>query len=319
VIRPALRVLQIAHTLGYGGLERQVLALSEGLRDAGHTVVMALRPGSWLADHARLKGLTWQPVRFHGLFDPRSHLSLIRTIRRSDINIVHGHSRRSASYSAISAKLSRSASIATIHSLNTWKGFAGNSRMIAVSDAVRSSLIDKGLPPARIERIYNGVERVAQTSAAEREAARHDLGLEEDSIAVAMTGRIVAHKGHDLLLRAVAALGRDRPRIHIFLAGDPAVTWAGALSELAHDLGLSSQFHMLGYRDDVIPLLRAMDIFVQPSRSEALSLSMLEAMSVGLPVIAAKTGGIPEVIRHGYNGMLFPLMTRKGWPSNWRV
>jgi glycosyltransferase involved in cell wall biosynthesis len=74
---------------------------------------------------------------------------------------------------------------------------------------------------------------------------------------------------------------------------------------MAEQLGLEDRVHFLGYQDDVTPLLQSLDIFVQPSRSEALSLSMLEAMAAGTPVVAARTGGIPEVIEHGTNGLLF--------------
>lgn len=304
--RSPLRLLQIAHTAGYGGLERQVLSLSLGLRDAGHTVVMALQPDGWLAEQAQREAIAWEPVRFRGLFDPFSHVDLVRAIRRWDINVVHGHSRRSAFYSAISARVGRCASVATVHSLQTWKGFARNDRVIAVSDAVRDFLIEKGLPPQQVERIYNGVASVQSTDAAQRDAARRELGLGPDCIAVAMVGRMVAHKGHDLLIEALSMLPCARGRVQAFLVGDRVGAWPAALEEFAASQGVGEHVHQMGYRDDVVPLLRAMDIFVQPSRSEALSLSMLEAMAVGVPVIAARTGGIPEVIEHGRTGLLFP-------------
>jgi glycosyltransferase involved in cell wall biosynthesis len=120
-----------------------------------------------------------------------------------------------------------------------------------------------------------------------------------------MVGRMVEHKGHDLLLRALAKLGPEGADIDICLVGDDDGTWATALRQLADTLGLSPRLHMLGYRKDVEPVLRAADALVQPSRSEALSLSLLEAMAVGLPVVAARVGGMPEVISHEDNGLLF--------------
>ncbi len=300
-----LRLLQVVHTTGYGGLERQVLALSQGLQASGHQVVLALQPDSWLAQQADDLQLPWEPVRFLGLADPRSHWRLARIVRRHAIDVVHGHSRRSAYYSAMAGRWGRCGSVATVHSLNTWKGFAANQRVVAVSEAVRDGLLEHGLPAPAVVRVHNGVPAKAETTQEQRLQARQALGLDEDRLIVAMVGRMVEHKGHDLLLQALAKLGSDGADIDICLVGDDEGAWATALRQLADTLGLSSRLHMLGYRKDVEPVLRAADALVQPSRSEALSLSLLEAMAVGLPVVAARVGGMPEVIRHGDNGLLF--------------
>ncbi len=89
-----LRVLQVAHTRrGYGGLERQVLALATGLRDAGHSVVMATPRASWLSERANRAGIRCVPVRFRGLGDPLSHYRIQRIARSEKVDIIHGHSR----------------------------------------------------------------------------------------------------------------------------------------------------------------------------------------------------------------------------------
>lgn len=300
-----LKLLQVVHTTGYGGLERQVLSLSLGLRDAGHHVCLALQPDSWLSVQASRHGFDWLPVRFRGLFDPASHLRLRRAVRRRGIDVVHGHSRRSALYSATAGRLAHCGSVATVHSLQTWKGFARNDRVIAVSNAVSGYLREQGLPDARVTRIYNGVDAVPMTEPSDRTQAREQLGIADDTIAVAMVGRMVEHKGHDLLMRALSRLGDQRQRIKLYLFGQPSGSWVQELWQMAEMLDIREQVFMPGYQQDVIPHLRGMDVFVQPSRTEALSLSLLEAMSVGLPAVAARTGGMPEVIQHGRNGLLF--------------
>lgn len=304
ISRP-LRLLQIVHTQGYGGLERQVLSLSRGLRDAGHSVTLAVQAGSWLQQQAEAERIDWTPLRFRGLIDPVSHLRLRRLVRERGIDVVHGHSRRSAFYSAFAGGLGRCRSVATVHSLQTWKGFRRNQRMIAVSEAVREFLIQKGLPSARIDRIYNGVDALAETDATARMAARERLGVAPDRIAIGMVGRMVPHKGHDLVIRALSLLGAAGAPFDLFLIGGDTGAWADELRTLAGRLGLEARVHLPGYHDDVTPLLRGLDVFVQPSRSEALSLSLLEAMSVGLPAVAARTGGMPEVVMDGINGLLF--------------
>lgn len=301
-----LRLLQVVHTQGYGGLERQVLSLSRGLRDAGHSVTLAVQGGSWLQRQAEDERLEWTPLRFRGLVDPVSHLRLRRLVRERGIDVVHGHSRRSAFYSAMARGRGSCRSVATIHSLATWKGFQRNQRMIAVSDAVRDFLIHKGLPATRIERIYNGVDALPDSREADRAVARARLGIAPDRLAVGMVGRMVPHKGHDLLVRALSLLGAVGEPMDLVLIGDAEGNWPDELRNLVFRLGLEARVRLPGYQDEVAALLPGLDVFVQPSRSEALSLSLLEAMSAGLPVIAARTGGMPEVIEDGVNGMLFP-------------
>ncbi|MGX5730814.1 glycosyltransferase family 4 protein [Pseudoxanthomonas beigongshangi] len=297
--------MQIVHTQGYGGLERQVLSLSRGLRDAGHAVTLAVQEGSWLQRQAEVEHLEWAPLRFRGLIDPVSHLRLRRLVRERGIDVVHGHSRRSAFYSALARGRGSCRSVATVHSLSTWKGFQRNQRMIAVSEAVREFLIQKGLPAARIERIYNGVDALPEAHDAERRAAREQLGLAPGRLAVGMVGRMVPHKGHDLLVRALSLLGAVGEPMDLVLIGDATGTWPDELQQLINRLGLDARVRLPGYQGKVAGLLRGLDAFVQPSRSEALSLSLLEAMAAGLPVIAARTGGMPEVIEDGVNGLLF--------------
>ncbi len=176
--------------------------------------------------------------------------------------------------------------------------------MIAVSAAVRGFLTERGLPTSRIRVVHNGVESDPKT--VDRGILRKRLGLTRDRVAVAMVGRMVSHKGHDLLIEALAFLGPRFAHVDACFVGLDEGEWCDRLRTLAARHGLSRRVRFLGYRDDVPAVLQAMDLFVLPSRIEALSLSLLEAMAVGLPVVAAGTGGVPEVIEHDRNGRLFP-------------
>jgi glycosyltransferase involved in cell wall biosynthesis len=79
------------------------------------------------------------------------------------------------------------------------------------------------------------------------------------------------------------------------------------MAQQAQNLGLANAVHFLGTRRDIPDLLQAMDVFVLPSHSEGVSLALLEAMAAGLPVIASRVGGLPEVVRHEENGLLIPV------------
>ena len=117
-------------------------------------------------------------------------------------------------------------------------------------------------------------------------------------------GRLVEEKGHRFLLRAFAALREKCPRNRLLLAGSG--NQMGQLQKLARELGVRDKINFLGERRDIPRVLAALDIFVLPSLTEALPISLLEAMAAGRPTIASRVGGIPEIVREGVNGLLVP-------------
>jgi len=130
--------------------------------------------------------------------------------------------------------------------------------------------------------------------------------LPADGVVVGMLGRIVPHKGHDLLLQALGLLGDAAANMHLCLLGDTqAGPWPATLRSMASTLGIGARVHMPGFQAEPAAALPALDILVQPSRTEALSLALLEAMALGLPVVAARTGGMPEVVSDTQDGLLF--------------
>jgi glycosyltransferase involved in cell wall biosynthesis len=117
---------------------------------------------------------------------------------------------------------------------------------------------------------------------------------------VLATARAVHDKGLDLLVAAAAAL----PQARVVIAGDgPALP---ALAAQVAALGLEGRVLLLGWRSDAQALLAACDVFVLPTRNEALGVSVLEAMAAGRPVVATDVGGVPEAVRHGETGLIVP-------------
>jgi len=111
-------------------------------------------------------------------------------------------------------------------------------------------------------------------------------------------------KGHGEFFTALANLKDRYPVVALIIGGGRR---EAEMRRKAAELGLSGRVHFLGQREDVPDLLAALDIFVLPSHREGVSLALLEAMAVGLPVIVTAVGGLPEVVTHGENGLLIPL------------
>jgi glycosyltransferase involved in cell wall biosynthesis len=117
-------------------------------------------------------------------------------------------------------------------------------------------------------------------------------------------GRFVAEKGHRHLLEAAARIERTRPGVHWVLVG--AGELEAALSREAQALGLASQVHFTGWRDDVPDVLAVADVFVLPSVNEGFGRVVVEAMAMARPVVATAVGGVPEIVRDGETGVLVP-------------
>lgn len=163
--------------------------------------------------------------------------------------------------------------------------------IVAVSDKIREELIDIGLPPERIETILNGVDLTEfHPSASPSAADRNTLGLPADVPLAFFAGDIRTNrKNLDTILQALV----DVPDLHLAVAGSLPDS---PYPRLADDLGVASRTHFLGFRKDVAALMRASDFFVFPSRYEACTLVLIEALASGLPVITASTTGGAELV-----------------------
>jgi glycosyltransferase involved in cell wall biosynthesis len=159
--------------------------------------------------------------------------------------------------------------------------------IIAVSEKVAQELVDIGVPRSRIQVIVNGVDL---TEFAPGVATRQKLGLPENVTLAMFAGDIrTSRKNLDTVLYALAKV----PNLHLAVVGD---TEGSPFPQLAASLGLNERVHFLGYRRDIAEIMRAVDLFVFPSRYEACTLVLLEALASGLPVITATATGGAELV-----------------------
>lgn len=180
-------------------------------------------------------------------------------------------------------------------------------RIVAPSRAILDALAaDEGVAPDRLVEIPNGVDvdRFQPPDAAARAAARAAEGLADDTLAVLCVASLSPIKRHEDLIDAFAALRTRLPSACLLLAGDGPL--AGALHERVAALGLGASVRFLGVRDDVARLLRAADVFALTSDSEGMSNAILEAQASGLPTVATRVGGNPQLVLEGETGRLVP-------------
>lgn len=319
--REALRVLHILPFFAYGGTELVVQRLIARLDapEFEHRVCAMRGYDSDLVRAAHLEGRVSQVGKpSEGFQFPLR--SLTRTMREIRPHIVH--TRNWGALEAILAARITGVPI-TVHSehgydLKMLDGIPLRQRLIrrslysltnaifTVSNELREfHARQAGISPARIQVLYNGVDTQQFRPRTElRVTMLAELGIPAQSIVVGSVGRMVAIKDYPLTMRILAGLIGKGLDLHLVLVGTgPELT---PLQEIVRDSTvLNGRVHFCGFSNRISHLLNGMDIFVQASRAEGMSNTLLEAMASGLPLVAARVGGNPEVIAEDETGLLF--------------
>jgi D-inositol-3-phosphate glycosyltransferase len=164
--------------------------------------------------------------------------------------------------------------------------------------------------PSALRIIPLGIDLRPFASMPQRTDARRVLGLPADGIVACTVGRYDEGKGQEHLLSAAATLHRDGRTMHVLLVGEDTrgehQMCGERLAGLAESLGIRDLVHFRPFRDEVLTVYAAADIFVLPSLAETYGMVTIEAMAAGLPVIGTNSAGTPEILRDGWTGLLVP-------------
>lgn len=295
--RAAVRILHVASGREWRGGQRQTWLLTQGLAARGIAQRLVTRKGSELAQRAAASGVEVVAARWSAGLDPRALASVVRGARSADI--LHAHDSHAVSLAAAAAALTNRPFVATrrmtrqLRSSGPWRRAR---RVIAISSAVRDALIESGVNPGAISLIHPAID-VGLT--------RKALPIEWNTVAPIPPGVVVVlalaaltrEKGIDLLLDAMGDSRVAAEPIHCVIAGKGPESAVLALR--ARALEPPGRVHFIGHVADPLPLLAAAGGLVVPSREEAFGSTILDALALGIPVIAARVGGIPEALAYG--------------------
>jgi glycosyltransferase involved in cell wall biosynthesis len=182
---------------------------------------------------------------------------------------------------------------------------------------VRQALPEHRRERQRIAAVPNAVD-TAKFAPGDKAEARRKVGAPAGAPLALMLANLAPHKGQETAIRAVAALKARGVEAHLWLAGTErggAGAYTARLRALAGEAGAADRVHLLGQCRDTPDLLRAADFFLLPSTCEGLPLSVLEAQAAKVPVLAAPTAGVPEVVRDGATGFLIPADDAAGYAT----
>lgn len=312
------RILTLLVGFGVGGAEQLVLDTAPRLRARGFDLrAAALKGPGPLLPELEAAGVPGVALGARHRGDLAVLLRLAALLRSERIDLLHSHLFFANLAGRIAGRL---AGVPVIlsgqHDTDVWMRPHHRlierltarlaDRVITCSEAVRAWEIDViGQPAAKVTTLRNAIVPPAEPGEAERRAARASLGAAPDDLVVGTLGRLdEPKKGLQFFIDAAAAVAARVPRARFVVAGDgPA---RADLEARAARAGLGDRLRFAGERRDVPRLLSAYDLFVQPSLWEGFGLTLVEAMAVGKPVVATRVGGIPEIVRHGRDGVLVP-------------
>ena len=318
-----LRVLTLVDRLGTsGGGER--LAMRIAMRLDPQRFESWYCASRWSEDgpssdaaRAAVDELRAAGVRVHGLGRDStlavwSWWPLVRLLRDERIDVLHSHKFGSNVWAAALAPLAR-VPVLVAHE-HTWS-FEGqplrrfldreliarsSEAFLAVSREDRRRMIEvERIPPDAVTFVPNGIDPVP---AGDGGRVRRELGIEARTPVAGAVAVLRPQKALDVLLRAVAALTGEFPALRVLVAGEGPER--AALEALAAELGVADRVTLLGQRSDVPDLLAALDMAVSSSSFEGTPLAMMEYMDAGLPVVATRVGGVPDLIDDGVHGLL---------------
>lgn len=291
-----------------GGL--QVFFLVQGLQARGEEPVLVCPSGSAIAAEARQHGLPVREIAMGGDQDVGLVGRVRRLIRSERPDLVHLHSRRGSDvWGALAARLEGVPTVMSRRNDNPeprgWfrLKYKLYDHVIAISEGIRQVLLAAGLPPSRVSCVHSAVDTERyRPDRSDIGWLRAEFGLADDQLTIAMAAQFIARKGHRTLVAALPQVMAAHPRTRILLFGQGPEE--AAIRHLVDRAGLNDRVVFAGFRKDLVRVLPCIDVMVHPAEMEGLGVALLQAAACGLPIVAGRAGGIPEIVRPGLNGEL---------------
>ena len=300
--------IETGRNLYGGGL--QVLYLIRELSRPGISNVLVCPNGSDIAEKALPFTDHVRALEFRGECDPRLPAGIISSITETRPDIVHLHSRRGADlWGAVAARIKKVPFVVTRRVDNPEPGWLARfkygraARVVAISGCIGRILIDEGVMPEQIEYIHSAVDTEKyRPGCSRREWFLSEFGIPEGARTAGMVAQFIQRKGHATFIEAIPQIVREVPEARFIFFGRGPLR--EEIQKRVKDDGLDPYCIFPGFRNDLADIIPCLDLLVHPASMEGLGVALLQASSCGIPVVALRAGGIPEVIVDGYSGYL---------------
>lgn len=313
-----IRILQVIGGNEIGGAEEHVLALCQGLDKENYEIYLACLCEGPLHTAAKNLQIPVITVPMAHPLDLSVIPKLVKVMRSWQINIVHTHGSRANLTARLAARWLNIPIVTTVHSslaqdyTNTIAKYSAllldrmttplARRVITISDYLQQEVKKRGAKHTLT--IYNGINPQRFSGIDLLENIYDEFEIQPGTPLIGVVGRLHPVKGHDYFLQAASLVAATHPTVKFIIAG--AGPLENELKQLVISLGLADKVIFTGFYPDVQRILAILDVFCLPSISEGMGLVLLEAMYFAKPVVATHVGGIPELVKHGDNGLLVP-------------
>lgn len=313
----SLRIEMVLPSLAMGGMETMTRDLALGLAARNHQVgVTCIEEEGELAAPLRQSGVPVSLVKCPGIrpnFLPAARLGAHFAALGCDIAHLHSGVWAKAALASRSARVP--AIISTLHGfaygegwmneLWRWWGARNSDHIVAVSASLRRHLIVRTrIPEEKVTVVQNGIDTDHFAPGDRSGALRSRFGIAPESPVIGCVARLDPVKNHALLFASLKQVLASCPQTRLVLVGEGPLRQA--LEAQVKEMGLCAAVIFAGGFADTAPLYRDLDVFVLASLSEGTSISVLEAMASGLPVVATAVGGTPDLLEDGACGLLVP-------------
>lgn len=319
-----MRPLKVLHIIGggeFGGAEKHILNLAGAFDPQAVDLTVCCLFSAPFVEVAARAGINALAVPMRSKADFGVIKKLAGLIRSGEYDIVHTHGVRANLLGRLAARQAgKKKVITTVHSLleKDYQGIVSRcannlaerstrsltDHFIAVSQGLKDRLVAGGIPANRVTVIHNGIllEGIRPSGAAGT-AIKEKLSI-RDAALVGIVARLHAVKGHRYFIEAAREVLLQRPQTRFLIVGDGPCRQF--LEKFAGDMEINDKITFTGFVEDVYTLMAELDLLVISSLWEGFGLTAIEAMVLGVPVVATEVGGLPEVVRHGETGLLVP-------------
>ncbi len=310
-----MRIVHVNTEPTWRGGESQVFNLMRGLLARGHQVEAVTQPESALLARCREASIPATPLAMRGDLDLAAALRLAKHLKQAPPDIVNAQTARAHTIALLAAHLGAPGRLVVTRRLdfpirrdpaNLWKYRSRRvARYIAVAEIIRDILIGAGVRDDRVSVVNSSIDLGAfVTSDKQRAEARAELGIPPDARVIGNVAALAWHKGQTDLLSAMPRVAGAFPDAWCVIVGGGEER--EALEKQAASLAGQARILLTGMRRDVPRLLNAFDVFCMPSHYEGFCNSVLEALATGIPVVATRAGGLPEIVEDGATGLIVP-------------
>ena len=308
-----MRIVHLNSEKGWRGGEAQLVLLAKGLKKKGHEQWIGGHLKGRLIEEAKKEGFQTYGLNLSFEFDLVAIWNLVRILKTCQVDVLHMHTPRAITIGGIASKIanvkvniiSRRVDFSLRNNLlRKIKYQWGIDRIIAISHAIKRTLVCDGIRPQIVDVIQDGIDLDRFDSRSSGVAFRTEIGVSEKAPLMGMIAHFADHKGHRYLIEAAEILVRKIPDAHFVLVGEGELK--DAIQVQTQKLGLEKTITFTGFRNDIPNILASLDLFVLSSHLEGLCTSLMDAMVMSLPIVATRAGGIPEVVEDGVTGLLVP-------------